>query len=250
MFQTHLSPIFQTLSLSSRAVFALRRLTFLLLLPSILLADTAEQPLSLRVRIYDYESLSSYTLESAKEVASSILGDAGVRISWEQCRVRAEDANLDASCKTPLSAGDIQLRIIGKAMAKKLANSRYCMGYALRSPGMAGIAGVYHHRAVDMEGSRVVDLASLLGAIMAHEIGHLLLKAETHSDAGIMQGQWARDVMRLIGKGRLRFTPDEAERMRADLTREAPLDLANLRPGDEEAEALRRQRRVAFPSQR
>ena len=57
--------------------------------------------------------------------------------------------------------------------------------------------------------------ASMLGHVMAHEIGHLLLGSNAHSRHGIMQARWKRDQLRSIATGGLLFTPEQAVEMRS-----------------------------------
>jgi hypothetical protein len=59
-----------------------------------------------------------------------------------------------------------------------------------------------------------VNLGTILGYVMAHEIGHLLLGSNSHSRSGIMQGEWHGDQLRSIALGELLFTAEQAERMR------------------------------------
>jgi hypothetical protein len=58
--------------------------------------------------------------------------------------------------------------------------------------------------------------ATLLGHAMAHEIGHLLLPYG-HSATGLMSANWDAKGMRLIVKGCLYFTSDQAELIRGQL---------------------------------
>jgi hypothetical protein len=63
---------------------------------------------------------------------------------------------------------------------------------------------------------REKDVACVLGHVVAHEIGHLLLPFAAHSAGGIMK---ARLDPRLAAIGGLFFTADQAEDIRAKLAR-------------------------------
>jgi len=58
----------------------------------------------------------------------------------------------------------------------------------------------------------------LLGLVMAHEMGHLLLRSADHGRTGIMRAQWIPKE-RDANRGHLFFTPKEANRMRSEVRR-------------------------------
>jgi hypothetical protein len=56
--------------------------------------------------------------------------------------------------------------------------------------------------------------ALLLGHVMAHEIGHLLLGVNSHANTGLMHVPWDRDQREKAYLGTLLFTNKEAEQIR------------------------------------
>jgi hypothetical protein len=58
-----------------------------------------------------------------------------------------------------------------------------------------------------------VSLAAVLGHVMAHEVGHLLLGFKAHSSQGIMRPHWQREELVQAAMGRLRFTDFQADVM-------------------------------------
>ena len=62
----------------------------------------------------------------------------------------------------------------------------------------------------DAEGGK---LQIILGCIIAHELGHLLLGSNSHSDTGIMLARWEVNQLRQLMMGGLLFTPGESKRM-------------------------------------
>jgi predicted HD phosphohydrolase len=75
------------------------------------------------------------------------------------------------------------------------------------------IAAVFYHGAVELEGSNRARRAEILGATLAHEVGHLLMSDNRHSNAGILRAHWNDQDLKLISQGRMWFTTDQAERM-------------------------------------
>ena len=58
-----------------------------------------------------------------------------------------------------------------------------------------------------------VNLAEILGSVMAHEMGHLLLGSNAHAISGIMRAHWESGELRRIAMGTLVFLPEQAKRM-------------------------------------
>jgi len=57
----------------------------------------------------------------------------------------------------------------------------------------------------------------ILGSVMAHELGHLLLGLNSHSVTGLMRARWGNDELRCLDMGTLVFLPEQGKRMRARL---------------------------------
>ena len=72
------------------------------------------------------------------------------------------------------------------------------------------IAGVL--TGVNPDGLKNLMLAKLLGRIVAHELGHVLLNSQTHADSGLMRAHYrANDVLRVHAST---YTLNTAERAR------------------------------------
>jgi hypothetical protein len=83
------------------------------------------------------------------------------------------------------------------------------LGYAIRP---AHRAYILWPRIRDVEVQYSKDAGEVLGLVIAHEVGHLLLPADAHSSVGIM-----RPEIDLKAQQRPRFTRSEAQRVRAAL---------------------------------
>jgi hypothetical protein len=59
-----------------------------------------------------------------------------------------------------------------------------------------------------------VPAGELLGCVIAHELGHLLLGTASHSASGLMSAVWQDPELRLAAHGKLLFTGDEGDRIR------------------------------------
>ena len=167
--------------------------------------------LEVRVRLQDYANVPAVWLTNAKAVAAGILENAGVRVLWADCSPNSE--RRDALCRIPLGPVDLQLRILSDEMAKRTHRSRHSMGSAIVSGQFPSIASAFYHRAVELEAGKPGSRAEILGGILAHEIGHLLLAENSHSGTGILRARWGDQDLRMIACGRLWFTSEQAARM-------------------------------------
>lgn len=228
-------------------------------------ADAAEWTVAedrdraIQVRVYNYAGVSAAVLKAAEGQASEALGRAGVRLEFVDCRLRAEDPPKDEACKSPASPLTLHVNILDVGMALSMARntgtSRHCLGVALVTAGLPSRASVFFHRALELAKTSGAPLAAILGAMMAHEIGHLLLKQGAHSANGIMRAQWGAQELKSIAHGRLGFTADEASRL-AFMVAERRHRNARER-GDSETSAAaggtadqRRETSALFPSTR
>jgi hypothetical protein len=57
----------------------------------------------------------------------------------------------------------------------------------------------------------VIDVSNLLGYVMAHELGHLLLHSTLHSNEGVMRADFRPADLKQAGQRRLTFTKEQAE---------------------------------------
>src|SRR5215831_12944272 len=84
------------------------------------------------------------------------------------------------------------IKILPERLCRKLAFSGKQFGMA-EMRGNAGFdtdAGVCFDRVMNLVSEWTAPLPPVLGAIIAHEAGHLLLGENSHSSAGIMRARW------------------------------------------------------------
>jgi hypothetical protein len=76
-------------------------------------------------------------------------------------------------------------------------------------------ASVFYHRVQKIAKARLAAPPQILGHALAHEIGHLLLGSNSHSPKGIMRADWGEGDLKKAMLELLRFSRDEAGRIRA-----------------------------------
>jgi hypothetical protein len=60
----------------------------------------------------------------------------------------------------------------------------------------------------------VIDISRLMGHVLGHEIGHLLLNSSVHSLDGLMRAGFRREDLEKATQRRLTFTPAQTHTIR------------------------------------
>jgi len=181
------------------------------------LAAAGKERPTINIVINRYAQVSDRTLGEAEAATTRVLSIAGIETRWRQSRESEADSNLGPNCCRLEKGATVFLLIIPRAMAAHLASGATSLGSAiLPGAGKKGdMAYIFYHRVEELAATEEVSAAQVLGDAMAHEIGHLLLNSNTHTDVGIMQAEWHNEQMELLRNGRLLFTDIQARQMRA-----------------------------------
>jgi hypothetical protein len=167
-------------------------------------AGNDSQP-QLVILVHDFAGLSNTILESAEAHATMILKDAGVQLLWRHCPAGPEPPSQPDACPETPAPAELVLQILPKGATRHQTEPNV-FGFALPSEGdkVAYYAAVFYDRiAATVRTNRT---AFVLGNVISHEIGHLLLGAGHHSDAGIMQSEWSHGELELMN---MRFSRPE-----------------------------------------
>lgn len=162
--------------------------------------------LMVTIRVYDIYGLSPDVRQEALAVAARTLEHAGVQAAIVDCSGVAGAT----PCKTSVVDGEVILRI--QRLPK---DGPRVLGEAyVHESGPNTVATVYAAAIAERTRRDGTSLATLVGRVAAHEIGHLLLGTNAHATHGLMQASW--DVAR-IERGDWEFTLEDAARMRRRL---------------------------------
>jgi hypothetical protein len=164
------------------------------------------------INVYNDARLPEKMLTQAQQEATRILANAGVDSAWSVCR--PSQASPTPACLSPLGGVHLALRIV--PWSAQLGDSIFGVAF-LSEHGVGVYSDVFYPSVEKLHSDCDVSLLRVLGHVMAHEIGHLLLGTNAHSAAGIMQPHWTGEALRRVGMGTLFFTPDQARTMRAKL---------------------------------
>ena len=168
------------------------------------------------VAIYDDVQLPLQVLADARDEAMRVYRKAGVPISWIVCKSSKLEVEPDLGCQDPPSLTHLNLRIVPHA--SKVSDGVFGLAF-LSAEGTGAYADVSYNSAEELDRDWHVGLAQVLGHVMAHELGHLLLGSNAHSQQGIMSPRWHRDELHLASTGLLLFSEDQARFMRERLAR-------------------------------
>jgi len=165
------------------------------------------------VKLFNDAAVSKRLLNSAAGDAAWILKSACVEIVWIAC-LPVSRSNL-SPCAAPV--GSLELHVLPGPVSNDFHGDT--MGIAMPYLDAGDRAAVFLSR-VRATAARDPELAGvddIMGCVMAHEIGHLLLHSSSHSSEGIMRADFRQsDLMKGVQR-LLVFTPAERETIQSNL---------------------------------
>jgi hypothetical protein len=171
-----------------------------------------------KVAIFDDVQLSPDVLAHAQEEATRVFRKAEIQILWMVCKSKSE-LRPDSGCTDAAEPKHLALRIVPRAWK----SSDSIFGVAFLSQSGTGAYGDIFYDSVEKlhrDWGVGVSLPRVLGHVMAHELGHLLLGSNAHSRDGIMRPSWHVDELQRVSKGVLLFSPEQAQSIRERLSRD------------------------------
>ncbi len=164
------------------------------------------------VRVLDYVDLPASERREVAATAKRVLAQAGVVAEFVECFRGGVESEIP-SCTGELGPTDLILRIF----APKLAVKGEQLGYAAMTPEGGACITVFVNPEQRKARANGLDNGVFLGHAVAHEIGHLLLGADSHTSSGIMRPVWRAVDEEWMAKGALRFNGGQGSKMRAAL---------------------------------
>lgn len=163
------------------------------------------------ISVHDYADVPSSLLNAAEEQAREIYHRAGLETVWLNCSPKLEKIEPE-SCHFSDSF-HLTLKISARAVNAQVRDRLDVLGTAYPDDKGAGyFAYVFYDRVQELASRQRLGHA-LLAAVMAHEIGHLLLESNSHSLSGIMCAHWDYGQLRNISQGAMRFIPAQSRMM-------------------------------------
>ena len=144
------------------------------------------------VRVYDMATTDAAARAAALRAAARAIATAGMTISWRDC----SRGGADHPCRTVRDAGDLVVRIMPVALVAA-GSEDVELGYAPIDPaGRATVIATVYYDVVQRVAQRTgLNTRELLGRAIAHELGHLLLRAPGHGPSGLMRPLWTDEEL-------------------------------------------------------
>ena len=188
--------------------------------------DAREDSFALVVRVYDTTDTASNVRSEAIRTAAEIVEEAGIQVEWRDCT----SSSTESFCQDVRSGRDLIVRIMpevtpsasfrGSALQlRTLPDRSLQLGVAVINPvTLSGeMATIFQEQVRAVARRSGVNDATLLGRAVAHEVGHLLLRAREHSATGIMRGAWSLEELTTDRREDWQFAPTDRERLRRTL---------------------------------
>ena len=164
----------------------------------------AAQSGTLQICVRNDAHVADDTLDEARRLVSEIYSQAGLTLLW--C---SDDCTLTIALR-PRASDDTARR------------AKDAMGYTPGGGEERGrLAFVLINRVNEIADRYSTARSIVLGAAIAHELGHLLISKE-HSKTGIMKAYFNQSDFRKARQGELRLTAEQARHIRNSSARVAP----------------------------
>jgi predicted aspartyl protease len=183
------------------------------------------------ISVFDRANVPTEVLTAAEEEARRIFLHAGVETKWQNCsKLLAVGQSKAMPCGTA-GAEHLVVEILPRANSQRLLFHLEVLGTAtLMDKGQGFYCYLFYDRIKRLAGERRLLQRILLGDVLAHETGHLMLGSNSHSLTGLMSGHWSGDGLRRVSQRGMFFDPSESRLMRQRLN--ANRDLVETSAGN------------------
>ena len=175
---------------------------------------SAEARVALTIRLYNASAVPAPELLAARRAVESTFRDTGVDLIVRLCGRPASAEDPVGPCNENLKPREVVVRVIDAPAFSATLHAETCgMAYLVRDTDRGWLATVFSDRIGGAAARVGVDSGTLLGLVIAHEVGHLLLGSGYHGWSGVMQADWPDALLSRTGEP-WHFSKVEAARMR------------------------------------
>jgi hypothetical protein len=167
------------------------------------------------VGIANIVAAPSGVIKHAQEVANRVLHSAGVTAQWVSCPGPGMGIKDYPDCPLHLSPSHVVIKF-GHPFERKdgfrITHFAFTTGFQVT---------IIYEQVEQAALKAEIAAGSVLGMIMAHEIGHVLLGDDSHSSTGVMRPQWRPKDFVHGSPADFRFTSGQVKQIHAVLEKEA-----------------------------
>ena len=174
-------------------------------------AQPNQPTIHLTVSVFNDAAVPPSVLQTAQARAETVLDGAGIALTWLDCGTPGNWVQ-DIGCRDIAFPSHLSVRLArnGRHRAGDVFGESF-----LDDRGVGNYASVYVEPLAASKALDVVSEGDLLGYVVVHELGHLLLGLDSHSADGLMRGKWDFAALQQAARGTLIFSAREAEHMRS-----------------------------------
>ncbi|MBL8228486.1 MAG: hypothetical protein JNL98_08415 [Bryobacterales bacterium] len=182
------------------------------ILATLILTISTAAEITIKLDVYNTAEVPDTEMIAAERQVTALLKVSGFSVEWRNCPVA--EYHVPSPCKEQRDAFIIGIR---KSYAWGPERGR-AIAFAMLFQGDRNRALVDYSRLTLCAEQMSAQPGLLLGYTIIHELGHLMLRTQSHGD-GIMKSAWDRVDYRDMQSGQLRFTAKQSRRMQANLHR-------------------------------
>ena len=168
------------------------------------------------IKAYNTYGLSEHAARTVSRTVQRLFTDAGIETKWRHCRVVGRRSSLEQDpCSNVLAPNELIVRIVaGAAVAP--ADPTMALGDSFIDPvtRQGALATVYVDRVRTVAAALGVDVGTMVGRAVTHELAHLLLGTRAHTAAGLMRATWRSTTQLRTEETDWLFTPEQRSTIR------------------------------------
>jgi len=171
---------------------------------------TMTPPVSVTVSVFNDAAAPAFVLAEAQQRATAVMSQAGVSLVWLDCGTPGSRGP-EWGCSAIAFPRHLSVRLVSKATPSKAD----IFGQSFQDDGGQGsYAVVYYPGLAASKVAETLRTGNLLGLVVAHEVGHLLLGRNSHSADGLMAAVWQVPELHRATQGNLFFSRGQADQIR------------------------------------
>ena len=172
--------------------------------------DKANGQPKMIVFVYNDARVPESVLQRAERQTFRIFGDAGVRIEWGSHRDDRDVEGIESELEN--TAPTLTVRIVPHS--RDLSDDVFGVAF-VGADGVGQQADVFYDNVALLSKQSSRNSGEVLGYVMAHELGHLVLGSNSHAPIGLMRRRWDSGDLKKMSMGQLRFEARQTAQVRS-----------------------------------